>query len=900
MRWVWGKAKNGAIPHPLICHMLDTAHVALRLLDVALPGSFLDALHKGPVERAVRLLAVAFIAGAHDVGKCSCWQMKRQDLLPGDAPPGLPDVLWESLSRRVQHGLMTDVHLRQWLMQRFRLRLEIAGLLAETVGGHHGTFFDDISRRLLRNPAGEGAMLGGPGWSTLRDEHLEELARLLGDPDLAGWEIDVPGAVLLAGLTAVSDWIASDESKFPYAGSDVDLDAYVKRSREQAKEAVDALGWGRWQPAGRSLPELLPKQAKPRPAQETVMALAAEGMFDRPGLVIVEDAMGGGKTEIAQYAVAEWVRRLGLSGFFFALPTQATSNQMLDRLQMFLGLHSAADTLLHLVHGAAGLNEEFLTLLKRGDPRTREPITPAGVYTDTGRKDGVDVAASRWFTARWRGLLAPCGVGTVDQILRAGLRTRHNAVLHFGLAGKAVVIDEVHAHDLYMSTVLDRVLEWLGRYGVPVILLSATLPARRRVELLEAWQRGAGQPGPSSPAEGRLPYPLISWATAAQAKAVPVEAGDSDRIVMLDFEHACDTPGRLAAWLAEDTADGGCVAVICNTVGRAQSLYNALRAAGVPKRQLILFHARFPHARRHELEREVLGRFGRKGRRPKTRRIVVATQVIEQSLDLDFDFMVTDHTAVDLLLQRAGRLHRHDRKNRPARYVEPRLAITGITSTKPLSFPFGSDIVYGSRVLIASWYAIRQRRQVSLPGDIRTLTEAVYGDDTPKLLPADVDAYAQAVKEEAQERERQERLADQRCVPEPDVQRLYRMTELQPDEVEDSELTRLGLPSVDVVLLEETEGGLVRPVTGGEAFDLRKAPTRRQQRELVLSSLAVATPRALFAELAEQEPEPAWQWSPWLRGSRALVLRRGRAQTGRCQVTYDPILGLRATTPFSA
>ncbi|MEU8201683.1 CRISPR-associated helicase Cas3' [Streptosporangium sp. NPDC049046] len=908
MRWVWGKAGKGDIPHPLICHMIDTAHVALRLLEAGLPGSFGGRLSRGVEEPAAKL-AIAFVAGAHDIGKCSCWQMKRDDLLPTEAPSRIPQALWESLKGKVPHGLMTDVHLRGWLVERFGLAPDTADLLATAAGGHHGEFFNEGRRNLLKNTTGDGVVLGGADWAQLRDRLLGELAERLGvdDTSLSAWKPDVPDAVLLTGLTAVSDWIASDERRFPYVGAEVDLDDYMRASKKRAEEAIDALGWARWRPARRAFPDLLPKNARPRAAQRTVMEMADEGMFDEPGIVIVEDAMGGGKTEIAQYAVAEWTRRLGLSGFFFALPTQATSNQMLDRLQTFLGLHSASDALLHLVHGAAGLNDEFLKLLAQDDPRVRAQINPSSVHAQEGPKaagnTGVDVTASRWFTARWRGLLAPCGVGTVDQILRAGLRIRHNAVLHFGLSGKVVVIDEVHAYDLYMSTILDRVLEWLGRQGVPVVLLSATLPSRRRLELMRAWQRGAGRealPPAESEEPDKAPYPLVSWGTATTSSFRQPDP-PQDSSVVLDFSHAYDSDKELARWLATVTADGGCVAVIRNTVGRAQSLYKALRAAGVRKRDLILFHARFPHARRHELERQVLRLFGKKGRRPK-KKIVIATQVVEQSLDIDFDLMITDHAPVDLLLQRAGRLHRHDRAPEARHgFVAPRIVVTGVSGVDPVGFPTGSTMIYGSRLLIASWYALKNlrekgRAEINLPGDIRTLTEEVYGGDPPpNLRPADVDAYAVAVEEEESKRDVEELLAGNRCVPGPDGDKLHLMTELAENEEKDSQVTRLGMPSVNIVLLEEVSEGVVRPVTGGDAFSLNKSPNRKLEQALIQSSLSVSTPVAFARELFDREPCSAWRWTSWLRDHRALVLKGGRAQIGSYEVTYDEILGLQAT-----
>ena len=210
-----------------------------------------------------------------------------------------------------------------------------------------------------------------------------------------------------------------------------------------------------------------------------------------------------------------------------------------------------------------------------------------------------------------------------------------------------------------------RLLTWLRAVGTSVVLLSATLPAQTRRELVQAYA-GDGVDVPDAI------YPAITWAANGQVGSVPLPLSES-RVVALEW--ISRDPAAIVTQLRDALREGGCAAVICNTVGRSQEVYRAVRDAGlVAPGDLILFHARTPFAWRDQIEKDVLSRFGKGGERPQ-KAIVVATQVIEQSLDLDFDVMISDLAPVDLLLQRAGRLHRHPRPPRPAPVAAPRLLV---------------------------------------------------------------------------------------------------------------------------------------------------------------------------------------------------------------------------------
>lgn len=295
-------------------------------------------------------------------------------------------------------------------------------------------------------------------------------------------------------------------------------------------------------------PDLAPN-ALQRAASEVARAL------DFPALVLIEAPMGEGKTEAAMYLAEAAAVSLKQPACYFALPTEATSNQMFSRVREFLERTAQRDVNLQLLHGHASLSAEFELLRSRAPA----PIPSAIDQDEPDEGESAKVFAAEWFTYRKRGLLAPYGVGTIDQALLAVLKTRHFFVRMFGLAGKTVIIDEVHAYDAYMSTLLERLIAWLAALGSPVILLSATLSASKRDALVGAYLRGLGKSASLPLPEA---YPRITWASAAGCGSRGISASDRTR---RNLAVRTSAPEGLAEQLSRLLSKGGCAAVVCNT-----------------------------------------------------------------------------------------------------------------------------------------------------------------------------------------------------------------------------------------------------------------------------------------------------------------------------------------------
>lgn len=987
-RGLWAKTGSGEDSHlwlPLYMHAADALGVARLLWDEWLPESvrrmIADELGCAQDE-AGRL--VACIAGLHDMGKATpAFQCKVPERAEHAARAGLPIPLSgmrASWNPQHPHALMGEVIVKEQLCER-GWAPKAAMQLASVVGGHHGTTpnyeeINDLSKE-------RGAALGTGAWEDVRGELLGLVMRLSGvdscEQLFMRSSLSTASLMVLTGLVIMADWIASNADLFPLvAPADLPDDGALER---RAREGWDKLGLpGPWRPvpapphggadAGETgeageTPDAffhtrfsdLPASACLRPAQLAVLEAACA--MDAPGLLIVEAPMGSGKTEASLLAAEVLAGRFGEGGLCYLLPTMATSNAMFARVERWLGRVPDADgagrRTIQLMHSKAALNGEFQRLRQWGRTWMGD-----GDGRD-GRGEGEAVIAHQWFGGRKRGLLAPFVVGTVDQLLMAALRAPHVQLRLLGLAGKAVVVDEVHAYDAYMNVYLDRALDYLGALGVPVVLLSATLPPSRRAELVAAY-RGLDDPASKRP-DGDMPLaaeaPRLARRRAAAADDPPAPRGEAggpayplvtvayrDRRRPVEYR-VCrpggggtdvsvgllpDGDAELVEALASLLSDGGCACVLRDTVARAQHAYDLLKESFGG--DVVLVHSRFVGPDRAANDARLLELLGPGSDRRPRRLVVVGTQVIEQSLDIDFDVMVSDVAPVDLLLQRMGRLHRHARGRgqslRPPKLRRARLLVTGLEwpaaegqapadeapgagwpdiddpLVGPPGFARGVALVYRPALLLRTVLALGRRAgsavglaEVRLPGDIAPLVEEVYEPAAQQIPEAWQEQVGQARQVFDKARGDQVSRADNWLLVKPSNAKRCRSLDglFARKFVDGGEEQRMraavrdAQESVEVVVVER-RGGLLYTLPGIER-DGRGRPLPQRclgtgdeapddDAARLAATCTVCLPpklscNAAMADAAVRALELAgtyrgWQESRWLRGALPLVL----------------------------
>ena len=693
---------------------------------------------------------------------------------------------------------------------------EVAETLASISGAHHGTPAEylansaDLSNVILErlSPKWHAA------WQELYTITLKRFGASSALHQLAqhGQTIPVSVQFCITGFVIMSDWIASNPDFFP-------MGTFGSADQEQrARIGWQVLGLEqRWIAAldtnpDTPAPDLYASRfgwSNPilRPMQEVVVEAARS--MQSGGMMCIEAPMGQGKTEAGLIAAEFLAQATGRTGVAFATPTQATSNALFDRVTEWVEYQTNNVAQEH--GGPIEPHTMFLGHSKNRFNKSYEALSKADIFDESstpGRENnrktlrpGTSLARHSWLSGTKKGLLSSFVVCTIDQVLMTALQARHVMLRHLGLASKVIIIDEVHAYDAYMNQYLSSALYWLGQMNAPVILMSATLPSATRDDLMKSYAKGlkiGAEPNkvatPAPPSQNDLmakmkarlagihaapkpeaseepildlAYPVVHTLTAEDngtPKKWKVEQPVEQ--TKIELKLIADSPESVLNVLEPLANDHGCAAVICNTVGRAQEMH-AFLSEQFGEEHVVLTHSRFTATHRAEQEELLVSKLGKKAHyseadgedssRPH-RLIVVGTQVIEQSLDLDFDVMITDFAPVDLVLQRMGRLHRHDSRSSSERtpaYRMPVCYVRGVETfgshNEAPDFPRGSKAVYEPMILLSSYAQLLPHfdgEPIRIPADISPLVQKTYQENTSTEIPsAWAEVYESAKKE---------------------------------------------------------------------------------------------------------------------------------------------------------
>lgn len=860
-------ATNSSLWLPLWMHLRDTSEIMALLVKLWLPDS---------VKRAVcmdedKLIAVArFLGGVHDVGKAT---VSFQSRILKAIPDARLRVEKNTTLNFTQRDLKKTTHAIA--SEAILLDVECPVGIASIAGSHHGKTQESCNVETQLEVYYNNYYSNGEKefWTDCWNEIVESALCCSGYersselPD----SLTQPEEVLLTGLLTMADWIASNQNFFPL------IPIEEMGCEELYPERVDYA----WEQLGLSMPweaqsDIVREsdfefkfKFLPNSVQKSMIHTA--NSMNSPGIMILEAQMGGGKTEAALAATEILASHFGAGGIFFGLPTQATANGIFPRLINWA--NAQPDEICHsirLAHGMANLNEDYIQLQTQS------------VSGYDAEEQENQLAINQWFRGNKQALLADFVIGTVDQLLMAALRQKHVMLRILGLVGKVVIIDECHAYDAYMNQYLDCILKWLGWYKVPVILLSATLPAKRRIELVEAYLGHKGEETDLT-WKTRQGYPLLTWTDELEVKQKMILADTPLKHVRIQSI----TEREITELLSDRLKDGGCAGIIVNTVRKAQELAESLKM-NMPDKDVVVFHAQFLMPDRTLREKALIERVG-KNSSPSTRNnlILIGTQVLEQSLDIDFDFMITELCPMDLMLQRIGRLHRHTR-NRPDPLREMCCAIL---DTGNESFDSGSKAVYGE------WLLWRTRKlipsMINMPDDIPKLVQQVYEWKMDDSLVEDSSAQPMRNAYEREQEKRRQK-AKAYLIKDPEVHELFPqlnslddwMAEAMTssDDAAARAAVRDGDSSIDVLVMMRKNDGRVHFLPWqehGRAVDTDSPPQPEIALQIAKQRLQLprifSKPWNMEKTIKELENEnrnylSQWQLSSMLRGELILLL----------------------------
>lgn len=736
----WGKAENdGNGYHLLPYHCLDVAAVGRSLL---LSNALL--LHRftavtGLNEFTCISLMLLFLA-LHDVGKFSeSFQNLKPDLLK---------KLQATTSRKpytVRHDSLGNLLFKIFIERKSTLPpfgqensiddwQDVIMTIVRAYTGHHGQPPTMKGKNGL--PLSFPNFFGEDDYVAAKHFVQDVSSMILGQPEeftlLSKDELEEPikkASWLMAGFAVLCDWIGSSDL-FPFCEEPMRLDKYWEtRAIPQAQQAICAAGIHTGRPLSEpsNFSRLYPQIISPTPMQAFVEQCP---VGCSPQLFILEDITGSGKTEAALLLAARLMAAGSGDGLFVALPTMATSNAMYDRMvKVYQRLFSAETTpSLVLAHGSRHLSAVFMASV-------------TSKITNVSAEDTATAQCSAWLADnRKKALLADVGVGTIDQALLAVLPARFQSLRLFGLASHILIVDEVHAYDPYMNKLLENLLAFHAALGGSAILLSATLPAHVRQKFIAEFACGCNDTQELQ--QKTRDYPLATaYSKETGMIETPVEAV-SQRCCSVKV-HLVDDEAEVIRPIVEASNKGMCVCWIRNTVHDALIGYAHLKEK-LAEDRLMLFHARFAMGDRLEIESAVTAAFGKESTASaRSGKVLVATQVVEQSLDLDFDLLISDLAPMDLLIQRAGRLHRHLRDKNgnpvpeaPDRRESPFMIVYGPLPSDDsagdwyeAAFPKATYVYPSHGRLWLTARLLSEKRVMTMPYDARELIEAAFSED---------------------------------------------------------------------------------------------------------------------------------------------------------------------------
>lgn len=903
---------------PLWMHLRDTAGIMKKLASQWVPEAVYAAsgLEYGQFRKAA-----IFLGAIHDIGKATSY---FQSVITRFCPERLEviaDIGFLVNKEYRAAGKTPHAHAGQWILQSEKSVLRVHESLAMVVGAHHGKPIseeeyqeeEDLLQLYPVNFYGTEKDAQAKGfWKDSWRDILGEALELAGVSSVFELpELSLKAQVLISGLLIVADWIASNPTYFPLLRSDDcgEERLYPKRVNNGWERAAFPEGW---HSEINTMDEASFQERfgfSPNEVQKCMLEVI--GHSENPGIFILEAQMGIGKTEAALGAAEMLASRKQESGIFFGLPTQATSNGLFARLHEWgTKVSEETTTAIRLAHSSAEFQDDYHQLMMQGKAEVEE--------------DGLEqerLSIHPWFQGNKRALLADFVIGTVDQFLMASLKRKHFMLRHIGLAGKVVVIDECHAYDAYMNEYLDRSLQWMAAYGVPVILLSATLPALRRRELAEGYAKAyskyrLGKRKPqiqyaSGDWDNNIAYPLLTWTDGERIEQIKIEQKAVQKKVRLRY---VDSIENMIDLLKERLEDGGCACIIANTVKAAQEIYSECTDK-VEGMDVILYHAQFTMPDRSRKEKAMLKRMGKASRDiDRNGLILIGTQVLEQSLDYDADIMVTQLCPMDLLLQRIGRLHRHERDSeaegysRPNRLCRPECIIL---RNGEGDYDDGSRVVYGDYLLMRTKQILdnsensEREIEIKLPEDIAVFTQKVYNEEDNLCLVGEkyLDA-AQTYRDSVKSRKER---AGGYLLGEPCKKGIYGILD---DSEESGEkvaeaAVRDGVGAIEVLLMKIDADGYIRYVhDDGQDLQICASciPDSAQGRKIAMQRLRLphifGTPwnkKEIIEELENRNREelPEWQLSPWIRGELILLLDQdNRTELNGYKIIYSFEKGL--------
>lgn len=858
---------------PISVHSFDTMYVSTHLWEEWVPRHTREIIESGIQDNRLGAIdLLKFLSASHDIGKAipafQRQKLKNQHMhdyfIRNLISVNLPCNNAIADSNAIHHSLASEL-----ILERNGVRRSISSI----VGAHHGNTqkSNDLNIEMI-NAYVNNTGFNSKEWKEAQDSLLSYVYQISGVDAQIIVDIDVTiwSQILLSALIILSDWIASNENWFPLIDEGVDISDNALYSRGE-------MGWAKvrippvWNVRLGEISELFENRfgiSNPHPFQRTLIDCIRH--TKTPGIYIVEAPMGEGKTEASLAASEILSEKFGMGGVLFALPTQATADGMFPRMKKWIDSVTVEPNDINsifLAHGKSKFNDRYTSITHYG--------------WENNNLNGDRTVIHEWFNGKKKGLLSDFAVGTVDNVLMGGLKLKHLALRHLALTNKVVIIDECHAYDSYMGSYLTKITSWLGMYKVPIIILSATLYPSRREELIRSYL------GDKSPNNGddewisSEQYPCITYTDDNMVKQIGCDPSLPSKEILIEKI----LYSELLPCIEDASKNGGYIGIVCNTVAKAQDIYEKI-SEDYPDDLICLLHSRYTCIDRTEKESEVLSLMSKECRRePPFRMFVIGTQVIEQSLDLDFDVLITELCPIDLLFQRIGRLHRHNNV-RPKGLELPKCYVMddGELFDQGTEYVYGRYQLYNTRILL--------KDKLSVPSDIPRMVHAAYSDEPIQNGLHRCQDYLESFEEMKKARKQKEEKASVFQICNPYAPGLLKkgMTDWLKNRATDDPSGNRALAtvrdtngSVETVLVKDNGDGTISPISGDIEIKINVGDPIDEGVAFILAGCKVSLPNRFvsdrmisktlceLSDMTNKAIPRSWVSNGWLKDELFLV-----------------------------
>lgn len=677
--WETVLGKSIPIEYPLFKHLIDTSIFAELILEKIVSQQQINIMINDlDINKDMLVEIIKFAAGMHDIGKCNPeWQVNTLKIHPEHE--SLKDLIIPETINKDLNKWRHDINSGVFFANNSRIKnTGFKKLLTEISASHHGDF--NVSKEVLKHSKYSIDLK----WVETQQKIEEKIIEVLELENIIDYELkinndndSVRSKILITGIVVLADWLASRGDFIVQTENQNSYKEYRNNTRKIANKHMNLLGLNKplWKKEI-TWESMFPQISTPNDFQKSF--IEQQETFKTNGLTLISAPMGIGKTETALYLASINGSHTNNSGFWLTLPTQATANAIFERsTEVIEKIYSNKENSVALLHSNSKLNEAMEKITKKNKRVFAEDVInykenmddfdeSSAVELENSFYNASNLFISEFLVEQKTGGMSSAVISTVDQAINSVTPLKHNMLRWLSITGKTIILDEVHDFDSYTFNLIEKFLEWAGYFNLNIILMSASLSEKSQKKLVKAYAGNRNT-------ENVIPNGGInspSWVHIKNYNNESINKNVSNYIKPQEYNEytinmmETDSPTDEIEKIIKNNKNANTL-VVSHTVNQAISFYRKIKENY--DGEVILLHSRMTENEKQKILKNILSYSGKPGvSKERKPHILISTQLVQQSMDIDYDLIISIMSPLPELLQRIGRVYRHDQGDRRA------------------------------------------------------------------------------------------------------------------------------------------------------------------------------------------------------------------------------------------